>query len=128
MSESKSSLDDQITCEPEHFEWNVPSFIDNDHQILIDLGNDKRKVTNKSKKGMFKAAKSVEYSLSIEWGENKDEKVEKLYECYHKSNSDSVPFLLEDLELSEKQPRKDESIFFVITTCFADNLLLLGKR
>lgn len=132
--ESKlTSFDDQILCKPEPFEWNFSALIDNNQQTKIDLNHANQIDTNENKKEKSKVAKAdkkkdATYSLSIDWGDDKDEKVEELYKCYHKSNLESVPYLLEDLERSAKQPRKDKSIFFLITTCFANNLLLLGKR
>lgn len=132
--ESKNpTFDDQIICNHENFGSNFSSFITNELQNVINVEQNGKSVINKTRKRKPKVATSdkkkvTEYSLSMEWGDNKDEKVEELYRCYHKSNLDSLPYLLEDLELSEKQPTIDGSIFFLITTCFANNLLLLGKR
>lgn len=36
--------------------------------------------------------------------------------------------LLEDIQKSIKQPTRDETIFFIVTTCYNDNLMLLGRR
>lgn len=132
--ESKySSFNNQIVCKPEPFEWNFFSRIDNHHQAQIDFNHATKIDKNENRMFKFNVAKSnkrkdATYNLKMDWGDDKDEKVEEFYKCYHKSNLESVPHLLEDLETSEKQPRKDESIFFLITTCFANNLLLLGKR
>lgn len=50
------------------------------------------------------------------------------YSCYHKYNLESEAFLLEDIHKSEKQPTPDKTIFFIISSCFTDNLMEIQKR
>lgn len=54
-------------------------------------------------------------------------KTEK-YSCYHKYNLESEAFLLEDIHKLEKQPTPDKTIFFIISSCFKDNLMEIQKR
>lgn len=57
-----------------------------------------------------------------------DPKVRGTYMCYHKNRHDLQVELLEDIQLSPLQPKLDMSIFFVITTCLANNLVEIRKR
>lgn len=52
----------------------------------------------------------------------------KIYSCYHKYRDGINVELLEDIQLSKRQPKLDTTIFFVITTCLADNLVEIRKR
>lgn len=53
-----------------------------------------------------------------------------IYYCYHKTQSKpgtSIRFL-KDLLTATKQPTLDKTIFFVISTCFKDDLIEIRKR
>lgn len=54
--------------------------------------------------------------------------VRDTYFCYHKNRHDVAVDLLEDIQLSKRQPRLDSTIFFVITTCLNDSLAEIRKR
>lgn len=54
--------------------------------------------------------------------------VREIYYCYHKHRHDVDVNLLEDVQLSKRQPRLDTTIFFVITTCLNDSLVEIRKR
>lgn len=54
--------------------------------------------------------------------------VRDTYLCYHKYRHDVAVDLLEDIQLSKRQPRLDSTIFFVITTCLNDSLAEIRKR
>lgn len=71
---------------------------------------------------------SVKAVQNKEKNDHPKTEVDERYECYHKYNLEAEPYLLEDVLLSKRQPRKDKSIFFVISTCLADNILKIGKR
>lgn len=49
------------------------------------------------------------------------------YSCYHKYNLESETFLLQDIHKSKIQPKSD-TIFFIISSCFKNNLIQIGKR
>lgn len=57
-----------------------------------------------------------------------DPKVREIYSCYHKNRDALSVELLEDIQLSSRQPKLDTSIFFVITTCLANNLVEIRRR
>lgn len=57
-----------------------------------------------------------------------DPKVREIYSCYHKNRDALRVELLEDIQLSSRQPKLDTSIFFVITTCLANNLVEIRRR
>lgn len=58
----------------------------------------------------------------------KNQTFRDIYCCYHKRRSGLNVDLLEDIQLSKRQPKFDSSIFFVITTCLNDSLVAIGKR
>lgn len=61
---------------------------------------------------------------------NKFEKLMKneRYSCFHKYNLESEAFLLEDIHKSKKQPKPNETIFFIISSCFKNNSMQINKR
>lgn len=54
--------------------------------------------------------------------------VREIYSCYHRNRLDLNVELLEDIQLSKRQPTLNTTIFFVITTCLSDNLVEIRKR
>lgn len=81
------------------------------------------KKQDESKASMDNSTKEVPIKTTNEF-----EKRTPLYACYHKSNLESEAFLLEDIYKSKRQPTSDKTIFFVITNCFENNLIDIGKR
>lgn len=51
-----------------------------------------------------------------------------IYHCYHKKQSEQSIRFLKDLLTATKQPTLDKTIFFVISTCFKDDLIEIRKR
>lgn len=80
---------------------------------------------NETKAITEKSTKEVALNITNEF-----EKLMKIknYACFHKCNLESQAFLLEDIYKSKRQPTPDKTIFFVITNCFKDNLINIGKR
>lgn len=51
-----------------------------------------------------------------------------IYHCYHKNGSNSHLRYIEDLLTASIQPALDKTIYFVISTCFKDDLIAIRKR
>lgn len=81
------------------------------------------KKQDESKASIYNLTKEVPIKNTYEF-----EKRTPLYACYHKFNLESEAFLLDDIHKSKRQPTPDKTIFFIITNCFENNSIDIGKR